>query len=73
MRVKKDTRSPMQKQADAALAEWRHRFWFVFKLRCVTIPFAVINSISDIPHTDYCFKYKEVFIFGVRVARIQTR
>ena len=43
----------------------------LFKPRLILIPFAVINRVHKIPDIDYCFRYKEVFVFGVRIMRVQ--
>ena len=44
----------------------------LFKPRLILIPFAIINRIHEIPNTDICFRYKEVFVFGVRIMRFQV-
>ncbi len=43
----------------------------IFKPRLILIPFAIIGRINEIPHTSVTFKYKEVFVFGVRIMRFQ--
>ena len=60
------------KQTQEAMTRWKRKTLLgVFKPRLILIPFAVINRIHEIPYTDAGFKYKEVFVFGVRIMRFQ--
>ena len=55
-----------------ALTRWKLQTLFgLFKPRLILIPFAIIGRVNEIPHVDVCFKYKEVFVFGVRIMRFQ--
>jgi len=60
-----------QREADKALRVWRIGFFKFFKPKCLLIPFSVINSVHRVPHTDHIFSYRDVFVFGIRVARFQ--
>lgn len=60
------------KQTREALTRWKlQTILGLFKPRLILIPFAIINRIHEIPNTDVCFRYKEVFVFGVRIMRFQ--
>jgi len=62
-----------QAQARAGLARWKLQTLLgVFKPRLILTPFAIIGRVNEIPHTGVTFKYKEVFVFGVRIMRIQV-
>jgi hypothetical protein len=64
--------SKEQKEANQALRNWRRNCTFgVIRWRAVTIPLAIVNTYYDLPYTKYEFRYKDVLIFGVRVARFQ--
>ena len=57
----------------AAIKAWRlQTLLAIFKPRLILIPLAIITRVNEIPHTDVCFKYKEVFVFGVRIMRVQV-
>jgi hypothetical protein len=61
-----------QTQTKKAMTQWKRQTLLgVFKPRLILIPFAIINRIHEIPNTDVCFRYKEVFVFGVRLMRFQ--
>ena len=61
-----------QQQVQRALTRWKWQTLLgVFKPRLILIPFAIINRKHDIPGTTAEFKYKEVFVFGVRIIRFQ--
>ena len=58
--------------ASKATARWKFQTLLgVFKPLLILIPFAVINRSNDIPYTRYTHRYKEVFVFGVRIMRFQ--
>jgi hypothetical protein len=61
-----------QTKTEAAMTQWKWQTLLgVFKPRLILVPFAIINRIHEIPNTDVCFRYKEVFVFGVRLMRFQ--
>ncbi len=58
-------------QTSDAIARWKLQTLLgVFKPRLILTPFAIINRTNDIPPA-HCLKYKEVFVFGVRIMRVQ--
>jgi hypothetical protein len=61
-----------QTPAAKAIARWKLQTLLgVFKPRLILIPFAVINRVHEITGTAE-FRYKEVFVFGVRLMRFQV-
>jgi hypothetical protein len=61
-----------QNEIHVALRAWKLQTLLgVFKPRLILIPFAIINRINEIPNTDVAFRYKEVFVFGIRIMRFQ--
>ena len=61
-----------QMQASKGMTRWKLQTLLgIFKPRLILIPFAIIGRVNEIPHTGVCFKFKVVFVFGVRVIRIQ--
>jgi hypothetical protein len=64
--------SKAQRETDIARAGWHIACFLPLKIRFVLVPFAIINQIYRIPHTELSFSYRDVFVFGVRVARIQV-
>jgi hypothetical protein len=65
--------SKEQKAANAALKEWRQSFHNIIRFRSLLIPLSILNRVYDIPHTDYCFSYRDVCVFGVRIIRYQVQ
>ena len=62
----------MTSDQQQALTRWKLQTLLgLFKPRLILIPFAVINRAHEIPGTTACFRYKEVFVFGVRIMRFQ--
>ena len=65
--------SYQQMEARKAMTRWKLQTLLgLFKPRLILIPFAIIGRVNEIPHTDICFRYKEVFVFGVRIMRFQV-
>lgn len=65
-------KSKEQKEADQAIRNWRRDHLLgIVRWRNVPIPLSIVNSTYDIPHTRYIYRYKDVYVFGVRVARVQ--
>ena len=64
--------SHQQMEARKAMTQWKLQTLLgIFKPRLILIPFAIVDRVNKIPHTSVCFKYKEVFVFGVRIMRFQ--
>jgi hypothetical protein len=58
--------------AQKAIRYWKwHSMLSVFRLRYILTPLAIVNQNYIIKDTNYKFCYKEVRVFGVRVARFQ--